>query len=72
MEEASPASMLVSTSPARVPSRRTAKWPEKEMPAITTTISQILKGLKALRGPISTSGSTGSSTREMSRKRRVA
>ena len=40
------------------------------MPAITTTMSQILKGLKALRGPISASGSTGSSTREMSRKRR--
>ena len=42
------------------------------MPAITTTISQILKGLKASRGPISSLGSTGSSTSEMSRKRRVA
>lgn len=72
MEEANPASMLVSTSPARVPSRRTAKWPQNEMPAITTTINQILKGLKASRGPISSLGSTGSSTSEMSRKRRVA
>ncbi len=50
VEEANPASMLVSTSPARVPSRRTAKWPQNEMPAITTTINQILKGLKASRG----------------------
>jgi len=72
VEEASPPRMPVKPSPRRGPAIRTATYPVKLMPAMSTTIRPILKGFRTSSGPMVRLGNWGSTTSATSRNFRVA
>ena len=64
--------MPVSRMPARAPNTRMAAYPAKPRPEISTTISQVVYGLKAPYGPSARSGTSGRITPEIAANCRVA